>query len=369
MNTQKGFLAFGVVIGLVILLSLAGYFFLGTLAPQGVAFGTSVTLSSNEQAQFVDGLSITLREINDSRCKSGVVCIWAGELSPLLRITGGTVGTSLKEVRLGTERAKSVTESDYTFTLQDATESVATITVTKKEAPTPTPTPIPAPTPKGEKIIKKVGEQEGSFRVQEISSDSVRGLWFQVYPVARVEEGTPKTVHVGDDIGYACEGVSEKLVHIDFFGQTATFDKVIGKQPLGGCPICLSGNTLIDTPSGRVAVKDMKVGMPIWTLDKDSRRVSGVVIRTSKVPVPPTHKMVHLILSDGRELSVSPGHPTIDKRTVGELKSGNFYDDAFILGTERASYREGATFDVLPSGETGFYFANGVLLGSTLRAK
>ena len=26
----------------------------------------------------------------------------------------------------------------------------------------------------------------------------------------------------------------------------------------------------------------------------------------------------------------------------------------------------GATYDVLPSGETGFYWANGVLLGSTL---
>lgn len=379
MNNQKGFANIAVIIGLVVLLGLAGYYFLGSATAQRAAFGTHVTFSPSERVQFADGLSVTLLEINDSRCKPGVVCIWAGELSPLLEITRGAIGKSQKEIRLGTERAKSVTENRYTFTLRDATESVATIVVTKKEAPTPTPTPtpiptptptpIPTPTPKGEKIIKKVSEQEGSFLVQKISGDNVQGLWFQVYPVARVEEGTPKTLRIGDDIGYACEGVSEKLIGIDFSGQTVTFDKVVGTQPMGGCPICLSGETLIDTPSGAVTVKELRVGMPIWTIDKVGRRVSGVVLETSKVPVPPTHKMIHLILSDGRQLFVSPGHPTTDGRTVGDLKPSNFYDGAVVRATERTPYSEDATFDVLPSGETGFYFANGILLGSTLRSR
>jgi len=30
-------------------------------------------------------------------------------------------------------------------------------------------------------------------------------------------------------------------------------------------------------------------------------------------------------------------------------------------------YQETATFDILPSSSTGFYWANGILLGSTLK--
>ena len=107
--------------------------------------------------------------------------------------------------------------------------------------------------------------------------------------------------------------------------------------------------------------------MKIWTTDTDGNRISGVVAKTSKVPVPSTHKMIHLTLDDGRNLFVSPGHPTADGRTVGVLAQGERYDGAVITSTERVSYDEGATYDVLPSGSTGFYWANGVLLGSTLK--
>lgn len=132
------------------------------------------------------------------------------------------------------------------------------------------------------------------------------------------------------------------------------------------CPICLAGSTLIDTPSGLVLVKNLQVGMPIWTVDKAGHRVSGTVAKTSKVSVPPTHQMVHLVLDDGRELFVSPGHPTIDGRNVGDLVQGDLYDGASVASVKRVSYGERATYDVLPSGETGFYWANGILLGSTL---
>lgn len=223
------------------------------------------------------------------------------------------------------------------------------------------------PEQNAEMVIKTVGDQEGSFLIQKINPDSVEGLWYQEYPLAS-QEGTPKTLHIGDDIGYACEGVSEKLVSIDFSGQTVTFTRIMGKQPPGGCPICLAGNTLIDTPRGSMLVKDLQVGMPIWTTDRAGHRVSGVVTKTSKVSVPSTHEMVHLVLRDGRELFVSPGHPTIDGRIVGDLAPGELYDGVYIASTQRVPYAESATYDVLPSGETGFYWANGVLLGSTLRS-
>lgn len=35
--------------------------------------------------------------------------------------------------------------------------------------------------------------------------------------------------------------------------------------------------------------------------------------------------------------------------------------------TELVSYSNGYTYDVLPSGDTGLYWANGILIGSTLR--
>src|SRR3989344_6815788 len=103
---------------------------------------------------------------------------------------------------------------------------------------TPLPIPSPAPIPNIETIIKKVGEQESSFLIQKINPSSVDGLWYQAYPVPR-DEGVPRTLHTGDDIGYACEGVSEKLVGIDYSRQTVTFNKVVGELPPGGCPICL----------------------------------------------------------------------------------------------------------------------------------
>lgn len=101
-------------------------------------------------------------------------------------------------------------------------------------SPTPTPTPISVTS--GEKIIGKVGERENSFLIQKINQDSVDGLWYEKYPVAS-NKGTPKTLHIGDDIGYACEGVSEKLISIDFTGRTITFNKIVGQPPNGGCPI------------------------------------------------------------------------------------------------------------------------------------
>lgn len=241
-------------------------------------------------------------------------------------------------------------------------------TPTPSPTPTPKPSPTPTPVPNGEKIIKKVGEKENSFLIQKINPNNVEGLWFDVYPIQRPNDpGTPKTLYIGDDIGYACEGVSEKLIGINFSGQTITFNKVVGQPPMVGCPICLAGNSLIDTPSGLALVKDLQIGMSVWTTDKTGQRVSGVITKTSKVPVPSTHQMVHLVLNDGRELFVSPGHPIIDERTVGNLEPGDPYDGVFVVSTKRVPYGENATYDILPSGDTGFYWANGILIGSTLR--
>lgn len=133
------------------------------------------------------------------------------------------------------------------------------------------------------------------------------------------------------------------------------------------CPICLAADTLIDTPSGRVAVQNLKEGMAVWTTDTQGTRVPAIIVKVIETPVPPTHQVVHVVLDDGRHVFVSPGHPTADGRTVGNLTAGEQYNNARIVSVERVPYTGGSTYDILPSGQTGFYWANGILLGSTLR--
>ena len=133
------------------------------------------------------------------------------------------------------------------------------------------------------------------------------------------------------------------------------------------CPICLAGNTLIDTPAGLISIKDLQVGMQVWTINKAGQRVSSIITKTSRVPVPSNHQMVHLVLNDDRDLFVSPGHPTTDGRTVDDLTPDEVYDNATIVSSTRIPYDDSATYDLLPSGDTGFYWANGILIGSTLR--
>jgi hypothetical protein len=137
-----------------------------------------------------------------------------------------------------------------------------------------------------------------------------------------------------------------------------------GRPP---CPICLARGTRIATPTGDVAVDALKVGDTVWTLDTAGARVAASLVQVGSTLVPATHRVVALHLSDGRAVDVSPGHPTADGRTVGDLVIGDAYDGAVVVSAELTPYTGGATFDVLPASSTGAYWANGVVLGSTLR--
>ncbi len=131
------------------------------------------------------------------------------------------------------------------------------------------------------------------------------------------------------------------------------------------CPICLAANTRIDTPAGQVRVQDLRPGMPIWTIDASGARHAGIVLETTRRAVPVDFRIVHLTLDDGRTLDASPNHPTVDGRTIGELVPGDMLDHARAVNVEQVPYT-GQTYDILPSGETGAYWANGILLKSTL---
>ena len=151
---------------------------------------------------------------------------------------------------------------------------------------------------------------------------------------------------------------------VDLFGRV-DITKRTNAGPLN-CPICLARGTRIATPAGEVAVEDLRVGDIVWTL-ADGARVAAPLVAVGATPVPSTHEVVRLLLGDGRLVFVSPGHPTADGRRVGDLRPGDEIFGAPVLSAERVPYSGGFTFDVLPAGTSGTYWANGILLGSTLR--
>lgn len=145
---------------------------------------------------------------------------------------------------------------------------------------------------------------------------------------------------------------------------------VTKREPAGppNCPICLSSGTRIDTPSGPVVVTELRAGMTVWTQGASGAREAAVLLAVASVAAPAGHEVVRIVLADGRELLASPGHPTADGRTLGDLALGASLDGSTVVLVERVPYG-GRTYDLLPAGASGTYWANGVLLRSTLRAR
>jgi hypothetical protein len=132
------------------------------------------------------------------------------------------------------------------------------------------------------------------------------------------------------------------------------------------CPICLAASTLIATPDGAVRVVDIQRGMLVWTKTRDGRRVAEPVLEVGNTQVPSGHLMVHLKLVDGRELLASPGHRVAGGRALGTLAIGDTLDGSKIKLWELVPYSGERTYDLLPAGTTGMYWANGILLSTTL---
>ena len=143
---------------------------------------------------------------------------------------------------------------------------------------------------------------------------------------------------------------------------------VSSSNPTGApnCPICLAAATLISTPNGEVRVTDVKPGMIVWTATASGVRIAEPVLEVGSIQVPAGHLMVHLVMADGRELLASPGHRTADGRQLGLLAGGDSLDGSTITTWELVPYAGERTYDLLPAGPTGTYWAEGIHLASTL---
>lgn len=196
--------------------------------------------------------------------------------------------------------------------------------------PAPEPVPTPAPSPSGTSCSGP--------------GDTACGRGYQC-----IQDCGPPVVRIGEPPPpYHCQT-----------------DALASKPRM--CPICLASNTLISTPEGQVRVTDLKVGMRVWSPDARGDETARRVIKVSKTLVTDSHQVIHLILSDARQVWVSPEHPIMDGRPVKSLKAGDPYDGAKVVSAELVPYWDDATYDLLPDGETGAYWAGGVPLVSTLR--
>jgi len=148
-----------------------------------------------------------------------------------------------------------------------------------------------------------------------------------------------------------------------FDGRVTQIDLFLVRNISGG--ICLAATDRIATPGGPVPVLNVVPGMIVWTLDASGRRVAAPVLAVTHRPALVGQPILRFTLSDGRVVEASAGHPTFTGTRVGELVPGDLLDGSAVSSIEELPYA-GATWDLLPAGATGAYWANDVLLGSTL---
>jgi hypothetical protein len=145
---------------------------------------------------------------------------------------------------------------------------------------------------------------------------------------------------------------------------------VVKREPsFNTYPICLVKGTLIDTPGGPVPVEQIHKGITVWTLDDSERRVPVGVVEITRTPVASSFRVVRVGLAGGRAVTASPGHPSAEGRALGDYHTSDTLDGALVITVEYVTYDGDATYDFLPDGATGLYWANGILLRSTLAAK
>jgi hypothetical protein len=127
---------------------------------------------------------------------------------------------------------------------------------------------------------------------------------------------------------------------------------------------CAAPDTPIATPSGERPIAELRVGDLVYSRDRG--RIRAVPIARVQRTAVSAHQMMRVELEGGRVLQISPGHPTADGRTFGELRGGDWLGGRAVTSVSVVSYGQPFTYDILPDSDSGTYLASGALIGSTL---
>jgi hypothetical protein len=165
------------------------------------------------------------------------------------------------------------------------------------------------------------------------------------------------TLRDGEGQGWRYEGTITRHGEITVTGKA---------ESINTCPICLTGGTMIDTPGGLIPVEELRSGMLVFTPDGMGNPVAVKITQISRTEVPAGFRVLEITLADGRVITASPGHPTSQGKALDAYLVGEMLDSSAVVRIQNVTYDGGATYDILPDGLSGCYWANGILLGSTL---
>lgn len=155
---------------------------------------------------------------------------------------------------------------------------------------------------------------------------------------------------------------------IEFGPECVDPDEETGTCPQGCAPLCMCNapQTPIATPNGPVAVADLQVGDLVYSVHNGAVVAVGV-LQVREVNVPLDHHVVDLELDDGTHVQISPSHPLVDGRTLGDVSPGDEIEGVTVVRAEVVPYDGERTHDILPASDSGAYFVGDTLIGSTLR--
>ncbi len=133
-----------------------------------------------------------------------------------------------------------------------------------------------------------------------------------------------------------------------------------------GCPLCVCAapDTPIATPLGDRPIASLRVGDLVYSVDGEAV-VPVPLAAVHREPVE-HHRVVRVVLANGRVLEISPRHPTADGRTFADLRAGARLDGVEIVSADVVPYAHAFTYDILPASTTATYFAAGARIGTTM---
>jgi hypothetical protein len=104
-------------------------------------------------------------------------------------------------------------------------------------------------------------------------------------------EGFRFTLAVGQGQGQRLTGMISTAGIISGLSQVTSFNT---------CPICLSQGTLIDSPTGQIAVENLQVEDEVWSVGSLGQRIAAPIAKTSRTQVPSGFQVLRIELADGR---------------------------------------------------------------------